>query len=210
LDCVQLAAAFPTASLLAVGSNHRKSKKPPMKEPAIQEWPHAPSHRFVPNATYMVTGSTYQKQRLFDTDVKRTQLMNLLFSEALRWKWSLQAWAIMSNHYHFIAHAPGDATTLARMIKALHSRAAIWLNDLDATRGRKVLFQYYDTCLTFERSYFARLHYVHHNPVKHGIVEAAENYPWCSMNWFQQNADPAFRKTVLSFKIDEVNVRDDY
>ncbi len=116
----------------------------------------------------------------------------------------------MSNHYHFVARAPADATTLRRMIQTLHSRAAIWLNQVDATPGRKVLYQYYDTCLTNEKSYFARLHYVHNNPVKHGLVEAAENYPWCSMGWFRQNADPALRKTVLSFKIDQVSVYDDF
>jgi hypothetical protein len=30
----------------------------------------------------------------------------------------------------------------------------------------------------------ARLHYIRHNPAKHGIVDLAENYKWCSASWF--------------------------
>ncbi len=120
------------------------------------------------------------------------------------------SWAVMANHYHFVGDAPGGVDGTKLMVKALHSRAAIWLNRHDGIAGRKVLYQYWDTCLTDEKSYLARLHYVHHNPVKHGLVENAANYPWCSMNWFCQNARAGFRRTVLSFKTDRVSVPDDF
>src|ERR1700689_3090201 len=43
---------------------------------------------------------------------------------------------------------------------------------------------------------FARLHYVHRNPVHHGLVRAATAYPWCSAAWFETEAPASFRKTV--------------
>jgi len=51
---------------------------------------------------------------------------------------------------------------------------------------------------------------VHRNPVKHGLVKVANQYPWCSAAWFERTASPAQVKTIYSFKTDKVNVYDDY
>ncbi|MCL4464826.1 MAG: transposase [Chloroflexi bacterium] len=175
-----------------------------------REWAHAPSHLFVPGGAYIITAGTYRKTPLFNSPDKREFLMQSLFAEAERWGWSLQAWAIMANHYHFVALTPEQATTLPRLITSLHSKTAIWLNKTDGAPGRKVWFQYWDTRLTYQHSYLARLNYVHHNPAKHGLVEDAENYRWCSMGWFTRNATAGFRQTVLSFKYDLVRVEDNF
>jgi putative transposase len=66
------------------------------------------------------------------------------------------------------------------------------------------------TKLTFERSYLARLNYVHQNPVKHGLVKVANQYPWCSAAWFERTASPAAVKTIYSFKTDKLKIDDDY
>lgn len=84
------------------------------------------------------------------------------------------------------------------------------LNLWDRTPGRKVWFQYWDTHITFEPSYLARLNYIHQNPVKHGIVRSAEDYAWCSAAWFAENASPAFVKTVAGFKTDRLGIVDDF
>ncbi|MFH1740845.1 MAG: transposase, partial [bacterium] len=174
------------------------------QDAAYHEWPHAPSHLFAPNSAYIVTAGTYRKALLFNSASKLDFLQNTLFREANLFHWNLQAWALMPNHYHFIAHAPEDVETLRDLIRALHSKTARWLNQQDQTPGRRVWFQYWDTCLTYEKSYLARLNYVHNNPVKHGLVDNAENYRWCSMRWFMANADAGFYKTVSSFKTDRV------
>jgi putative transposase len=96
------------------------------------------------------------------------------------------------------------------MLRRLHAVTAQAVNRLDGAEGRKVWFEYWDTHLSFERSYLARLHYVHQNPVRHGLVRSAIRYPWCSAAWFEQHAQPTFFRTVTSFKIDRVRVLDDY
>ena len=181
-----------------------------MTEASWKEWAHSPSHCFVPEATYIVTAGTYQKKRFFDSPERLTMVLSTLMQQANRFDWSLQAWAVLSNHYHFVAQAPEDARSLKRMIQAVHSVTARAANEHDDVRGRKVWFQYRDTCITNEKSYFARLHYVHANPVKHGVVAIAENYPWCSMGWFLHEAEAGFRRTVLSFNYDGVSVMDDF
>ena len=40
------------------------------------------------------------------------------------------------------------------------------LNRIDDTPGRRVMYKFWDTRLTFEKSWLARLNYVHQNAVK--------------------------------------------
>ena len=64
--------------------------------------------------------------------------------------------------------------------------------------------------LTYQRSYYARLNYVHENPCRHGLVPVASSYPWCSAAWFERTATPAFFKTVSGFKTDQISIQDDF
>jgi putative transposase len=143
-------------------------------------WPHAPPHRLGQNGTYFVTGSTYQKVHHFRGRNRLAVLHRGLLKLAHQYGWSLEAWAVFSNHYHFVARSPQDAGTLRPMLKTLHTRLAGWVNKLDGTPQRQVWFQFRETLLTFEKSYLARLNYVHQNPVRHGLVQIASHYPWCS------------------------------
>jgi putative transposase len=114
----------------------------------------------------------------------------------------------MPNHYHFIAISENAADSLRALVQGLHSLTARSVNAEDEESGRRVWFQYWDTHLTFGKSYLARLNYVHYNPVRHGLVRDANQYPWCSAAWFERNAEPSFYGTVRSFPIDKVNVVD--
>jgi len=176
----------------------------------ITEWHHSPLHIFKPNTMYIVTASTLHRAHLFRKNEYLKFLQSLLFTVADKYNWKLQAWAIFSNHYHFIAQSPDDAKSLKPMLQHLHSVSAIKINDLDHKQGRKVWFQYWDTCLTHQKSYHTRLNYVHNNPVKHGLVKVASHYPFCSAGWFEVHAKPSFVKQIQSFKTGKVKVYDDF
>ena len=88
----------------------------------------------------------------------------------------------------------------------VHADTAREVNLGDNEPERQVWFNYWETELTFEKSYLARLHYVHQNPVKHGLVAVASQYPWCSAAWFERTARPAQVKTIYSFKTDRLRI----
>ena len=136
-----------------------------------KDWPHAPVHRLDTDGVYIVTAGTLYKKHLFRGPHKLTILEDALLKLMKTYLWQLEAWAIFSNHYHFIARSNGDSTNLGYVLKQLHSDTARELNLLDNKAGRTVWFNYWDTKLTFEKSYLARLNYVHQNPVKHGLVK---------------------------------------
>jgi putative transposase len=181
----------------------------PEATPALRDWPHSPIHRLSQSGVYMVTAGTYLKQKFFNTPTLLTQFTNLLLREAEVHGWSLQARAVFPNHYHFLAES-SNPQTLRRMIRELHSRSAIELNRAENAKSRKVWFQYWESQITFQRSFLARLHYVHNNPVHHRIVPEATQYCWCSAGWFERTAGLSFCKTVRSFPIDRLEIPDDF
>jgi putative transposase len=104
---------------------------------------------------------------------------------------------------------PGAAPSqkISENLKHVHADSARELNPLDGKVGRTVWYNFWETKLTYERSYLARLSYVHRNPVKHGLVRMANQYRWCSAAWFERVASPAMVKTIYDFKIDRLTIK---
>jgi putative transposase len=193
-----------TFSLSSVRLVDAKSQLPP------KDWPHAPVHRLADNAVYFVTAATLNKQHFFDTPQKLDLLERLLLSFARKYGWQLEAWAVLANHYHFVARGNPDSQNLGEFIHDLHGVSARELNKLEKVNGRSVWFNFWDTKLTVQHSYLARLNYVHQNAVKHKLAPVACQYPWCSAAWFERTASPAQVNMIYGFKIDRVKIDDDF
>jgi putative transposase len=128
-----------------------------INETIEKDWPHAPLHRLDTNGVFMITAATLHKEHFFRTPEKLTLLENSLLSLAKEYHWRLEAWAVFANHYHLIACSEEGALELDRMVRRLHGDTARALNRLDQTEGRTVWYNFWDTKLTHQRSYLARL-----------------------------------------------------
>ena len=183
-----------------------------MSLPAMP-WPHAPMHQLGSAGMYFVTASTLHQRHHFKGKERVAVLHRGVLKIAAKFGWRLEAWAVFSNHYHFVGQSPEfeeDATSLRRMLGLLHEQTAKWVNRLDRTPGRQVWFNFRETTLTYEKSYLARLNYTHQNAVKHGLVPVANQYPWCSARWFERTARPAQIDTIYRLKVDRLNVPDNF
>ena len=180
-----------------------------MLQPA---WPRAPKHQLSEAGTYMVTAATYKQEHCFRGAERLAVLQRGLLKVTAENGWHLEAWAAFSNHYHFIAHSPEgkDAEGLPGMLGFLHNQMAVWINKLDGMPARKVWHNYWESRLTFQRSYLARLNYVHQNAVKHGLVPIANAYPWCSAGFFERAAATAAVRSIYAFRGDRISVKDDF
>ncbi len=176
----------------------------------MPEWPHSPAHRLDSAGAYMVTAATYKKELRFSSAKRLSYLCGQLLRLAPLYGWKLEAWAVFPNHYHFVATSQQKADTLPRLISHLHTITAKEINIHDATPGRRVWFQYWDSHLTYLRSYLARLNYVHCNAVHHGLVRYPARYAWCSAGWFEREAERSFYRTVMGIRSDRVKVVDDF
>jgi len=176
----------------------------------MTDWPHSPTHRLESAGAYMVTSGTYRKEPLLNSHERLSLLCESLLKLANQYDWRLQAWCVFPNHYHIVALSPEKPASLRAFLQHLHSVTAIEINRADRCPGRKVWFEYWDTHIRNQKSFYARLSYVHNNAVRHGIVKAASNYAWCSAGWLERRASRAFYRTVMDFPHSRVVVKDDY
>jgi len=191
-----------------------------MNEPSDEEcakgtrdWPHAPPHRLGSAGVYFVTARTSGQVDLLADDAMKDWFQELLFSLVAQFGWEIEAWAILSNHYHFIGHSPstkdGAAKSLGHLIRKLHSLTTKELNRRDVQPGRSRLWQNYrETYISHHRSCLARLHYVHQNAVHHKLVAVGSDWKWCSAAEFKKAVSPAWLKTITSFRYDEIAEND--
>jgi putative transposase len=192
-------------------SRQQGGVKPPQSKGAIvDDWPHSPIHRLTEAGAYIVTCGTYLKQHHFRGRERLGMLCEAFLGGATKYGWNLQVWAVFSNHYHFVALSSPDASNLRTFLNGLHSQASRAVNQEDGAQGRQVWYQYWDTHLTYQRSYFARLSYVHRNAVHHGLVKEPCLYPWCSASWLQRRGPTSFYKTIMNFGIERLKLHDDF
>jgi REP-associated tyrosine transposase len=74
-------------------------------------WPHAPNHQLSVRGTYFVTVSTYLREHHFKGKARLAVLHSGLLKVAADFGWQLEAWAVFSNHYHFVGHSPANEDT---------------------------------------------------------------------------------------------------
>jgi putative transposase len=176
----------------------------------LKPWPHAPTHEFTPGNIYFVTAATLHHEHFFNTPARLDLLEHRLLTLTQRYHWQLEAWAVFSNHYHFVARTAPDSAPTSRLCRHLHADTSRAVNRLDGVEGRKVWFNFRETALTFQKSYLARLNYTHQNAVRHGLVPVSNQYRWCSAAWFERECQPATVKTIYGFKTDQLELDDDF
>ena len=180
-----------------------------------RDWPHAPPHRLGRAGVYFLTARAADGCHLLAEDSMKDWFQDTFFSIAADSDWKLEAWAVLSNHYHFIAHIPKsktngeEAASLRSAVTKLHSFTTKELNRREGMSGRTRLWQNFrETHLTHQESYLARLNYVHQNAVHHGLVLKGSDWKWCSALRFKKAVTPAWVKTVASFRYDEIARKD--
>lgn len=146
--------------------------------------PHNPPHWFQPNTMYMLTASIYQNQPLILSTERKTTWRDSFLKAAALYNWIVIAWVVLNNHYHAMVKAPDNPLSLSKFIGSYHKFTARLWNDEECVPGRKVWWNYWDTCVRSEKDYLNRLSYIFWNPVKHGMAENPEDYPFSSYQDF--------------------------
>ena len=80
-------------------------------------WPHAPVHKMSEHGVYFVTAGTLHKAHLF-RNAPRLDLLELkLLTLAEKYRWQIEAWAVLSNHYHLVCRGNPDSVDLGKYLK---------------------------------------------------------------------------------------------
>jgi putative transposase len=129
-----------------------------------------------PGALYHVIARGNQRQDIFLAEEDFKTYLSYLSEYKSKYSFYVYAFALMRNHVHLLVEVKD--TSLSRIMQVLQFRYTRFFNK----RYRKVghLFQgRYRAILCDKDQYLLELtRYIHLNPVRAGIVEVPEKYPW--------------------------------
>jgi putative transposase len=106
------------------------------------------------------------------------------------------AWVVLPDHLHCIWTLPeGDANFALRwrLIKLLFSKSLPKTERLSTSRnknGERGIWQrrFWEHLLRDERDLEHHIHYVHRNPLKHGLVTQVKDWPYSTFHLYVQRA----------------------
>jgi putative transposase len=149
-----------------------------------------------------LTFSCYQRLPLLNRDRSRQWFVEALNEARTHWPIDLWAWVIMPEHVHLLIAPREGKVPVGKFqgeIKERTARPAIawlelnaprWLSRITVREGSRVRRRFwqpgggYDRNIDHYDTLLASINYFHLNPVKRGLVERPEDWPWSSAGWY--------------------------
>ena len=129
-------------------------------------------------ALYHVTIRGNNRAAVFLDDDDRREFVDRLGRAKRRHGWVLHAYCLMSNHYHLLVETPEP--NIAKGMQWLNSSYSHWFNQGHGRIGHLFQRRYADRLLVSEEHRREVLRYIPLNPVRGGLCERPEQWPWSS------------------------------
>ena len=132
----------------------------------------------VVDVPHHVTQRGNARQVIFAQDADRITYLELLRQYSDLYGLTLLGYCLMSNHVHLIA-VPRSATAMANTLKHTHGRYASYWNARQFSSGHAWQGRFY-SCPLDQTHLWQALRYAELNPVRAGMVAAAQQWIWSS------------------------------
>jgi putative transposase len=140
-----------------------------------------------PGAWHHVMNRGWNKIAIFKDGADHRQFVDLLKQTGEQFRLQVAAYCLMPNHFHLLVRTPeGNLARCMRHVGSLYTQYVNRKHDSDGPlfRGR------YKSILVEEESYLLQLlRYIHQNPLRAGIVDRMEEYPWSSHHGYLTDAE---------------------
>jgi putative transposase len=134
----------------------------------------------VPGVPHHVTQRGNARQATFITDSDRYVYLDLLRNHRREFGLRAWAWCLMNNHVHLLA-APEREDSLARTMGRTHAEHALYWNARRGSCG-DVWQAWFYSCPLEDEQMATTIRYIDTNPVRAGLAEEAQKWPWSSAN----------------------------
>ena len=148
----------------------------------------------VPGGSYFFTVVTYRRRPILCDDPVRAALRAAIAGVRDRHPFRIDAWVLLPDHLHCLwTLPPGDADYSLRwnLIKRSVSLACAglyrrpdWMSPSKAKRRESTFWQrrYWEHCIRNEADFSRHIAYIYFNPVRHGMVERAADWPFSTFH----------------------------
>jgi REP element-mobilizing transposase RayT len=132
-----------------------------------------------PGALYHVTSRGNARAPIFQEDEDRRLLLRVLGSVVERYRWLCHAYCLMTNHYHVLVETP--EANLSRGMRQLNGLYTQRFNRAHERVGHLLQGRFGAVLVEREAHLLELARYVVLNPVRAGLVDSPEAYPWSSL-----------------------------
>ena len=133
------------------------------------------------SATYFVTAGTWCKTNILQSDRMASLFCNTLCQYRAAGKFRLHAFVVMPNHIHLLLTVP-EGVTLERAIQFIKGGFSYQCGKLLGVHSAIWQKSFLDRRVRDADEYARYREYIHQNAVRAGLVSAAEEYTYSSLN----------------------------
>ncbi len=130
------------------------------------------------------------REGVFFEKADRKLYLSLLRKYAVKWNSPIMSYCLMNNHVHLLTK-PGSVESLYKMMQGLTLCYTQYINRTYGRSGRLWESRYYSCIVDDEKYLWAVARYIEQNPVRAGMVERAEDYPYSSASAHVNRSDDA-------------------
>ncbi len=117
-------------------------------------------------------------RRLLQSERNATLLIDVLRCSVAARKFKLHDFVVMPDHLHLLITVPGD-TTIERAMQLIKGRFSFRLKKELGYLGEVWQRGFSEVRIKDGRSFLQHRGYIGRNPVKAGLVDSAEQWPYC-------------------------------
>jgi REP-associated tyrosine transposase len=165
-------------------------------------------HRYYgENHLHYLTTSAYRRARLFDSERIRRHFVATLAELRAELGFRIVGYVLMPEHFHLLIWPP-EAADPSQIMQKLEGRTArfvlktlkqnrehAWCGRMlqrlklpetvhDEAHFRVWQRRFYDRNIWSDKKRLEKLNYMHHNPVKRGLVKTPGDWPWSSWRFY--------------------------
>ena len=137
---------------------------------------------YLPSCAQHVIQRGNNREACFYDEADYKTYLSFLKDAACKYKVSIHAFVLMTNHVHLLA-TPGDKTGLSRMMQALGREYVQYFNHSYDRTGTLWEGRYKSTLVDSENYLLTVYRYIEMNPVRAEMVRHASEYPWSSYRY---------------------------
>jgi len=148
---------------------------------------HAPPHPFRNAGTYLISAANFEHRSIMCSPERRTEFEIRMLNSIKEITDNLIAWVILPNHYHILISIQ-SLDDVSAALKQLHGTTSReWNIEDDVTGKRRVWYKFADTLIRNEIHLHTAFNYIHYNPVKHGYACDPYEWPWSSLQTYDED-----------------------
>jgi putative transposase len=137
---------------------------------------------YVEGGCYFFTVVSHARHALFSS-AQRVDLLRQALRKVQRTQpFEIQAIVVLPDHLHTVWRLPPGDADFSRRWRDIKQEVSARLNAPTNRRGEKAVWQrrFWEHLIRDADDWRRHVDYVHYNPVKHGLVESASQWPYSS------------------------------